>query len=438
MPLMSRGTLPKVVFVASAVVLSVAYGWTSRVTGWFPDQHLVEAWRQGQRELKAQTAPPDFTNRRVYRRAGADLERPGAMQPGLTLVVSTWPEFGWQPGLRLIDRQGRTVHEWKVEPTELFSEAEHRRGTGLDEQDLHGSYLFPNGDVLVNVEYAGTVRLDACGREKWRVAAGSHHSIARADDGGFWTPGVTGARPPTSPNYPNGFPGLGRAIYHDLLLKISADGELERAIDVLDVLYANDLERHIPKNRQHDRADVVHLNDIEPLPDSLAGDYPDFEAGDLLVSLRNLDLVFVLDPGSGRVKWHASHPFIMQHDPDYLGDGWIGVFDNNTDGTTRGEMLGGSRIVALRPGTDSTRVLFPADESDPFYTAHRGKWQQLANGNRLLTESDAGRIVEVTAEGRTVWEWVAPAYSDSRVPSVTKGERVSLTREEIASWPCSD
>ena len=87
--------------------------------------------------------------------------------------------------------------------------------------------------------------------------------------------------------------------------------------------------------------------------------------GDLLVSLRTPSLVFVVDPTSLEVKWTASTPFLHQHDPDFVGDGWIGVFDNNQDPTPRGTMLGGSRIVALSPSIDSMKTLFPTARSGP-------------------------------------------------------------------------
>ena len=137
------------------------------------------------------------------------------------------------------------------------------------------------------------------------------------------------------------------------------------------------------------------------------------------------------------MKWHASAPFILQHDPDFLGDGWIGVFDNNRDFTPRGTMLGGSRIVALQPHTDSMEVLFPTSRSEPFYTGVMGKWQLLENGNLLLTEATAGRIVEVAPTGSTVWEWIAPPYDDAMVPHVSEGTRYDVTTEGVASWTCS-
>jgi hypothetical protein len=214
---------------------------------------------------------------------------------------------------------------------------------------------------------------------------------------------------------------------------VSEQGDVLENIRVLDILYANDLEHLL---FQYDRlhGDVLHTNDVEPLDASLAGEYPLFDAGDLLVSLRWLNLVFVFDPETMEVKWHASGPFIWQHDPDFLGNGWIGVFDNNR---VRGEATAeGSRIIAFQPHTDSTYVAFQPTHLDRFYTHERGKWQQLENGNMLLTEAATGRVVEVSPDGRAVWEWIHEPYG-TRVPSVTKATRVDLTREEVASWPCS-
>lgn len=169
----------------------------------------------------------------------------------------------------------------------------------------------------------------------------------------------------------------------------------------------------------------------------MADEYPLFEAGDLLVSLREPHLVFVLDPDTKETKWHASAPFIQQHDPDFVGDGWIGVFDNNEDFTERGTMLGGSRIVAIQPHTDSMEIRFPTSASDPFYTDVRGKFQRVPNGNMLLTEAQAGRVVEVAPTGQTVWEWIHPPYDARQVPVVTKATRLNLTRQQVDEWVCS-
>jgi hypothetical protein len=121
-----------------------------------------------------------------------------------------------------------------------------------------------------------------------------------------------------------------------------------------------------------------------------------------------------------------------------MGNGWIGVFDNREDFTERGTMLGGSRILAFQPHTDSVDVLFPTSASDSIYTRNRGKWEFLTNGNRLLVESNAGRVLEIAPEGQTVWEWIHAPYKKNRVPPVTGAYRHDLSRKDVASWTCSN
>jgi hypothetical protein len=433
----SRETVSRIAFVLSLVLLGFLYGWAARAFGWFPDSSILQARRQAQ--AVNPFAPPDFVHERRYDRSGARTLVPGAVEPGLTLVTSVWEDSqGLVPGVRLIDREGSVVHGWTVDAGDAFVDSRKPPPLGLADLDLHGSHLTPSGDVVVNLEYAGTLRIDACGAVRWRMPAGNHHSISPAGDGSFWIPGVTDEPRSSSRRHPDGFPGLDEPVYNDLILRVDGDGAVLDTINVLDVLYENGLWHQYVKSRTRRPRDPTHLNDVERLPASMADEYPDFEAGDLVVSLRNLDLVFVLDPDSRQVKWHATEPFVLQHDPDFLGDGWIGVFDNRSDGTLRGTTLGGSRIVALQPHTDSMRVLFPGPESEPFYTHHRGKWQRLENGNLLLVESAAGRVVEVGPDGRAVWEWIAEPYGDWGVPSVSGAERVDVTPEDVASWPCAD
>lgn len=438
----SRDAVEKLAFLFSLLVLAFLYGYASRGFGWFPTAFLESAWRQA-RVVAPELGPPHWVEARVYDRKGARTVHPGAVQPGLTLIAGMWKERGRRPGLKLIAPDGRTVHEWPIHPAELFPDPPERR-TRRDPGDtnIHGTHLYPNGDVVFNLSYVGTAHLDACGRARWTLPAGSHHSVERAEDGSLWVSGGAWSESGGSATGADGLPGLGSPLYHDRVVHVSEDGELLEEIDVLTLIYTHGLERYISKGsesppEEYKNVDVIHLNDVEPLDAALAEEYPLFESGDLAVSLHHLDLVLVFDPGSGRVKWHLSDPFIQQHDPDFIGDGWIGVFDNNRDGTRRGTMLGGSRVVAVQPHTDSTRVLFPTPRSEPFYTADQGKWQQLGNGNLLLTETNAGRVVEVAPDGRTVWEWITEPYDESKVPEITEGTRYDLTEEEVSSWPCS-
>lgn len=429
--------LEKVAFVGSLLVFAFFYGIATQAFGWFPSTLAQRAWNQAERSLPLvdRISDPNWTAQRRYQRVGARVHDRERIAPGLTLV-SSWEERseGWKPVVKLLDRDGEIVHRWGISPAEVFpdpSEKYARRKPGA--VSASGSYLFPNGDLLINVtSYLGLARIDACGKVLWRLPAGTHHSVARADDGSFWIPAGTYESAPDSL-----YPGL-QPNYRDRLLHVAADGHIVDEIIVLDVLYANGLEHLIPKYVETwTTDDLTHLNDVEPLPEAMADEYPLFEADDLVVSLRDQNLVFVLDPDTYRVKWHATGPFIAQHDPDFIGDGWIGIFDNRRDYTGDGSMLGGSRVVALQPHTDSTKVLFEGTESVSFHTPVMGKWQQLDNGNLLLTQSRAGRVIEVTARGDIVWEWVTSPYSDSKTVEVPEGTRYDLTLADVASWPCS-
>lgn len=424
---MKLPSLEKVVFVTSLSILALFYGIAAHARGWFPAPLLNRAWHQARQEFVA----PLFVADRVFERQGTRAFDSARIQPGFTLISTFWQEFDWTTGVMLIDEEGRTLHKWNVRPARIF-EASGVSGLfdrRLADRNVFGTYLFPNGDLLVNLNYVGTARLDGCGDLLWSLPAGTHHSIGRASDGTFWIPAIRES-PPTDT-----LPGLDPS-YANQLLQISADGQILRRISVLTVLFRNGLHRYIPRTKLGDQSDITHLNDIDPLPDSLSPEYP-FETGDLLISLRDVHLVVVLDPETKIVKWWATEPFIRQHDPDWMGDGWIGVFDNNTDGTEGGAMLGGSRIVAIHTETDSVRTIFPTENSDEFYTAGGGKWQRLSNGNLLLTESRTGRILEAAPDGHTVWEWTPPPYSKGKIAEVTEGTRYELSEEQVAAWPCS-
>ena len=426
---MSGGRLERIVFVMSAATLSFILGYGAHLFGYFPSAFI----ERGISQIVQALGTPHFVTPRVHDRTGARIANADGMQPGLTLVATRDPELDWQASVVLLAADGTVAHRWSLDPLALFPE------TGVvvpASRGVHGMHLLPGGHLLVNVNHLGIARLDACGEPVWRLANGAHHSIAPADDGTFWISVGDTASVPSSARYPDGYPGLDRPVVADGLARITVDGEVVESIPVLDVLFANGLERYLSRARVEELGDLMHLNDVEPLPAGLADSYPSLQPGDLMVSLRAPNLVFIMDPASLEVRWYASEPFVQQHDPDFIGDGWIGVFNNNWDDTDRGTLLGGTQILAVQPHSDSLKVLFPTSRSEPFYTAITGKWQLLANGNMLLTEGEPGRVLEVDAEGRTLWEWIEVPFNENEAVTVTEGTRVDLDPAAVRAWSC--
>ena len=151
-----------------------------------------------------------------------------------------------------------------------------------------------------------------------------------------------------------------------------------------------------PDNRRI--ADLFHPNDVEELSAELAPKFPMFEAGDLLISIRRMNLVAVIDGTDYRFKWWSHGPWISQHDPDFTDDGLISVYNNNTE-------RGPSNILRIDPATRELTVL-PAAPGAGWHSPFMGNHQYLPNGNILITESRGGRVFEVTPAGKIVWEFV--------------------------------
>lgn len=150
--------------------------------------------------------------------------------------------------------------------------------------------------------------------------------------------------------------------------------------------------------------DVTHFNSLQELPQNpwaAAGDAR-FRPGNLLVSARNLNTVFVIDRASGEVVWHYAADLDRQHEALLLPSGRIQIF-NNRSRSFAGDRQ--SEILEIDPRDG--RVLWRFKQPG-FFTPTAGTQQPLANGNLLLTSTRGGRVFEITRSGETVWQWVPP------------------------------
>jgi hypothetical protein len=147
-----------------------------------------------------------------------------------------------------------------------------------------------------------------------------------------------------------------------------------------------------------------------------------------------MHMLAILDRNTGRIKWHHIGPWVRQHDPDITAQGPIEVFDNGTLELSL-DRVPGSRLISLDPATDRTSTIYPRPGQDSFHTEIMGTHQLLANGNRLITESLAGRVFEVDRRGNIVWEYVQP-YDDSHAALIESAIRYDQNYLKIRDWRC--
>ena len=434
----SSDLLPRIAFFLAIVFFSCLYGLLAARYDWFPNGIVKGALDEAARV----DTDVDLSLHHVH---PARHELQGVVvhddteRDDVVLITTFWPDDDDLPGLRLIDRDGNKLHHWRANPAEIWPESPHRdsvRGVFNDATNyIHGAYLFPDGDVVFNVEFMGLVRMNKRGEVAWTLDRRTHHSVTRDEDGNFWVCGMRWLE--TEQQRKGRFEGLALPLVEDYALKVSPDGEVLKEVSALGALFDAGLQDRIWRVGDLRNGDVLHLNDVEPLPSALADSYPMFEAGDLLMSLRNIDTVLVVDPETSAVKWSCHEPFLTQHDPDWLGDGWISVYDNNNDGTRKGEHLGGSRVWLLNPATRERRRLYPTDApaSDHerwFYSQHGGKAQRLDGDHWLITEPQPGRVFEVDAQGKTVWEWGHQRRSDGvSISEVLEGSSYRLSPAQV-------
>lgn len=331
--------------------------------------------------------------------------------PGLTLLTAYRDgSFGGS----LVDMEGRTVHRWEASFGEVWPEAPHVRDRAPDRMvNWHGAYLFPNGDLLLNFQGGnfplggGLVRLDRHSRVVWALPRNTHHDMDVLADGTIVVPAHAWRE--------EGVPECERLLeppyYEDQILLVSPEGKVRAEHSILravcrahrSLFSLTGAESGAWRGRLR-AEDPLHLNGVDVVRPEQMGWTPVARAGDLLLSLRNLNTVGFFDPDSGRFRWLMVGPFVRQHDADLMPDGGILVFDNRGGGAKTER----SRVLAIDPVTQAIRWRFEGSADDPLWSEKMGNQQHLPNGNVLVTESWGGRVLEVTGtpEAAVVWEYV--------------------------------
>jgi len=340
------------------------------------------------------------------------VPRAGSPSEDFYLLVTSM--FEDRNAMRLIDHQGRVVQEWIFDVEELFPEA----GVSNFRADLHGSLVLPDGSAVANFEYIGLARLDRNGEPVFTLSASTqeepfektHHSVHLTERGTFWVGGKFRRSEPHG--------RFDKSVEDDILVEVDQEGKVLRAFSLLETYLDSGFELENVESPFTKYPDVFHLNDIEELSSEMAEAFPMFEAGDLLVSLRETESIMVIDPDTRRVKWHAEGDWVMQHDPDFQPDGTITLYDNQAD---RGS---GSRILELDPETKAVSVKYHAPD---FYSRIRGKHEVYPDGTLLITEFQRGRVFLVDAGGIVRFEYVNP-----RVRSGGNGDQYyEITKAEL-------
>ncbi|HEY7427947.1 MAG TPA: arylsulfotransferase family protein, partial [Gemmataceae bacterium] len=166
------------------------------------------------------------------------------------------------------------------------------------------------------------------------------------------------------------------------------------------------------------KSEFLHTNSVKVLKETQAAKFPLFQAGQVLLSMRNLNTIAVVDRHTRSVVWAARGIWKAQHDAEFLDNGHLLLYDNY--GTQKH-----TRIVEYDPQTQAIPWAYSGENSTSFVAFYRGMKQRLPNGNTLIVDPDARRLLEVTHKKEVVWENVCP------LPAASPGQH--LKRHAVTS-----
>lgn len=356
---------------------------------------------------------------------GADAGAPGVSHldttsavPGVNLYCPTGSSLA-----RLVDLKGSLLHTWAPE---------------TDFDDWKYVEFTADGGLLVLATDQGMMKLRPDGSSEWSAELTAHHSFSQTPDGTilaltrkeefvFWK-------------------GLPVPLLNDRITELDANGLVRSETALIPMLRsflsAGQVARiygrglllpwkaieHLVRGvlgqgylLASSPFDVWHSNSIQLLTKPVPGVA---QPGDWLISVRNLNLLVIWDPGSGKTRWSwGPGELERQHHATMLGDGTLQVFDN-------GPYRGWSRIVRLNPALEEISWTYEAQPRNEFVCPYRGSAQPLSNGNILITHSFEGRAFEVTPAGRTVWSYQTPAKNEGRTAMIYRMTRV----EDPPTW----
>lgn len=279
----------------------------------------------------------------------------------------------------LLTMDGDLVHRWST-----------------DTGPYHHVELLPNGDLIAMIKDKKLIRMAKDSRILWEFEALVHHDT--------WVDRSSGdilvliSRPRRIPARHKTIP-----IMVDLVTVLSEDGRVKYEVDLFKAIESSPYAYLIPDVKGIRRKvegvkafDVLHTNHVEMI-ESDSAKMPDvFKAGNLLVSIRNLNSIVVVDPERVEVVWlWGPNNLIRQHHSVLLPSGNIMVFDNG---------ISQSRVLEIDPAAGN-EIVWQYGPREDFFSVVRGSNQRLANGNTLITESVTGRAFEVTPSGEIVWEF---------------------------------
>jgi outer membrane protein assembly factor BamB len=335
----------------------------------------------------------------------------------------------------LIDMEGNELYRWQRTFREIWPKAAHVPYPRSPELIVYNNArVFPNGDLIVqfrgdggNPWGYGLVKLDKDSNVIWKLSENAHHFFDVDAEGNVYAITHVNRDSTYEPSKALKFGAMSKPykinlpVLEDFIVILAPDGSVKKRISLLDAFVDSPYEAALTYFGAG--TDVLHTNDINVVSKDMV-ENPVFKPGQALISMRDPGVLAVLDLETGKIVWAKRGAWRGQHDPNILPDGNVLMVDN-LGALSKG---GRTRIIEIKPDTGEVVWDYHGDEEHPLDTRYQSTAQRLPNGNTLITEWEGGRMLEVTKEGDSVWEYVVPVRRRNKdmefQPVINAGQRI--------------
>ena len=263
-----------------------------------------------------------------------------------------------------------------------------------------------------------------------------------------------------------------KPLIDDVILEVNWEGEVIwewRCSDHFRELGFSEMEKNVlfrdPNmvSASGGLGDWMHINSMSVLGPNKWYDAGDerFHPDNIIWDARESNIIAIISKKTGKIVWQMGPDYtrtkelrrigliLGQHHVHMIprglpGEGNILIFDNGgwagygapsqTSRTgTKAYRRDHSRILEIDPVklklvwqyTPTEAGHLQPFHSHHFYSPFISSAQRLPNGNTLITEGSDGRLLEVTAEHETVWEYISPYWGEQfRLNMIYRAYRV--------------
>lgn len=331
----------------------------------------------------------------------------------------------------LLDMEGNIVHQWDCEYApglyaELLPNGNLLRGGRIKEIPVGIGGV---AGIVQEITWDGKVIWEFAFNNKTQI---QHHCFKRLPNGNTLVLGwekksakeakAKGRDPRSIPSKPIEGKGVYTdSFWPDFCVEVNKTGKIVWEWHAWDHIGTGpdqlDINFHLPEpvGSMYPNFDWTHFNTVDYIP----------ETDQIILNSRNFSEFYLINHKTGKIEYRWGNPsshgkgvrpswyndgsqrVFGSHHAHYIGNGKILLFDNGSE-RPQGNR---SRVVIVDIKSGKEDWSYEAKDANSFFSYRQGAAQMLPNGNVMITSSNHGHLIEVTADKKIAWEFVSPLFA---------------------------